>query len=305
MLETQESIQEGGKVNGPALIPRKSGESPLILYLQGKKKPRMPFGSAPLPEVEIALIQSWIDQLPEEEPRVALRNAEGALAVAEKQLAWARANLPAVEARIEADKAKFADPPNPQAESLGKTARQLERQSQLCKAEENVLKAQQKLSEALSLPETRRRKGTRQEDQRGAQGSGSRSSRLDATSERLHASGRPVSQNQQRPPPGSCALDDGSKQSVDRARGDQSHLAASFRKTPGSDGDQLRSEWEASESSGAARLAGQRVHGKELEHEGDSSRDGNQQYVPHAVFSNGPGASQPRYRFRKRVSCGA
>jgi Protein of unknown function (DUF1553)/Protein of unknown function (DUF1549)/Planctomycete cytochrome C len=154
VLETQESIQEGGKVNGPALIPRKSGESPLILYLQGKKKPRMPFGSAPLPEVEIALIQSWIDQLPEEEPRVALRNAEGALAVAEKQLAWARANLPAVEARIEADKAKFADPPNPQAESLGKTARQLERQSQLCKAEENVLKAQQKLSEGLGLPET-------------------------------------------------------------------------------------------------------------------------------------------------------
>jgi mono/diheme cytochrome c family protein len=153
VLETPESIQEGGKVNGPALIPRKSGESPLILYLQGKKKPRMPFGSAPLPEAEIALIQNWIDQLPEEEPRVALRKAEGALAVAEKQLAWARANLPAVEARIEADKAKFADPPNPQAESLGKAARQLERQSQLFRAEENVLKAQQKLSEALSLPE--------------------------------------------------------------------------------------------------------------------------------------------------------
>jgi mono/diheme cytochrome c family protein len=154
VLETQESIQEGGKINGPALIPRKSSESPLILYLQGKKKPRMPFGSAPLPEVEIVLIQNWIDQLPEEEPRVGLRNAEGALAVADKHLAWARANLPAVEARIEAEKAKFADPPNPRAENLAKEARQLERQSQLCKAEENVLKAQQKLSEALSLAAT-------------------------------------------------------------------------------------------------------------------------------------------------------
>src|SRR5262245_40041932 len=136
VLETQESIQEGGSVNGPALIPRKSGESPLILYLQGKKKPRMPFGSAPLPEVEIALIRNWIDQLPEEEPLVALRNAEGALRVAETHVAWARPNLPAVEARMEADRARFSDQPDQAAATLARTARQLERRAQFFKAEE-------------------------------------------------------------------------------------------------------------------------------------------------------------------------
>ena len=160
-----ESIREGGKLNGPAVIPRKS-ESPLILYLQGKKKPRMPFGSAPLPDAQIALIQKWIDQLPEEEPQVALRKAEAALALAEKQLASREATLPALEARIAADKAKFADPPDPQADSLAKAARQAERQYQLLKAEENLLKAQQKLTEVLSLPKPADEKAEKERDRK-------------------------------------------------------------------------------------------------------------------------------------------
>ena len=69
------------------MIPKRGSESPLILYLQGKKKPQMPFGSAPLPEAQIALLQKWIDQLPEEEPAVALRKAEAAVTLSEKQLA--------------------------------------------------------------------------------------------------------------------------------------------------------------------------------------------------------------------------
>ncbi|MCI0420628.1 MAG: DUF1553 domain-containing protein, partial [Acidobacteria bacterium] len=166
VLETLDSIQEGGKLNGAAVIPRRGAESPLILYLRGQKKPRMPFGSAPLPAAEIALIQKWIDQLPEEEPDVALRNAEGAFTLAEKQLASAQAHLPAVQARIEADKAKLSDPPNPQAESLAKTARQAERQYQLVKAEENLLKAQQKLTEVLALPKPADEKAEKERDRR-------------------------------------------------------------------------------------------------------------------------------------------
>ncbi|MCI0620841.1 MAG: DUF1553 domain-containing protein [Acidobacteria bacterium] len=166
VLETLESIEEGGRLNGAAVIPRRSSESPVTLYLQGKKKPRMPFGSAPLPAAEIALIQKWIDQLPEEEPAVALRKAEAAAVLSEKQLASARAYLPAVEARIEADKSKLSDPPNPKAESLAKVALQAERQYQLVKAQENLFKAQQKLTEVLSLPKPANEKAEKDRDRR-------------------------------------------------------------------------------------------------------------------------------------------
>jgi mono/diheme cytochrome c family protein len=167
-LDSIESIREGGKVNGPAVIPRKGQESPLLLYLQGKKKPRMPFGSAPLPDSQIALIQNWIEQLPEERPQVALRKAEGASALAEKQLASARAALPALEARIAAENAKYAEPPDPQAEQLAKAARQAERHFQLLKAEENLLKAQQKLAEALSASNPSDEKAEKERDKKVA-----------------------------------------------------------------------------------------------------------------------------------------
>jgi len=165
-LETLESAQEGGRLNGPAVIPRRGSESPLVLYLQGKKKPQMPFGSAPLPEAQIALIQKWIDQLPEDEPAVALRKAEIAVALAERQLASARAYLPAVEARIAADRARLADPPDAQAATMAKTALQAERQYQLVKAEEGLFKAQQKLTEVLSQPKAANEKAEKERDRK-------------------------------------------------------------------------------------------------------------------------------------------
>ncbi len=149
VLETIESIRQGGNTNGPAAIPRKSSESPLIQYLRGEKTPRMPFGGRPLPEQQIALIAQWIDQLPEEEPQLALQKAEEAVALAQKELAAAEAYLPALEARIAADKAKYAEPPDPKAESLAQAARRVERQANLLRAEADLLRAQQKLAEAL------------------------------------------------------------------------------------------------------------------------------------------------------------
>src|SRR2546422_11412761 len=48
VLETMESVLQGGEKSGPAAIAGKSKESLLILHLRGKGKPRMPMLKAPL-----------------------------------------------------------------------------------------------------------------------------------------------------------------------------------------------------------------------------------------------------------------
>ena len=149
-LETEETVLQGGVLNGPAAIPRRSKESPLIQRLRGEKKPRMPLGGPALPEDDIRKIVRWIDQLPEDKPQVALRKAESGVLLSEKGLAASRANLAAVEARVAAEEAKYADPPGPKADELAKAARKAERQAYLLQAEEEVLSAQQKLGEALN-----------------------------------------------------------------------------------------------------------------------------------------------------------
>jgi len=151
-LETVESVLAGGIRNGPAAIPRNPDESPLLLYLRGEKKPPMPLNGEPLKEEQMVLIGNWINQLPEEAPAVALQKAEVGVVLAGKELAWAQANLPALEARIAADDAKFRPSPDVNAETLAEKARKTERQAHLLKAEANLIRAQQKLSAALSGP---------------------------------------------------------------------------------------------------------------------------------------------------------
>ena len=167
-LDSLPSVLEGGKTNGSAVLPRNSDQSPLVMYIQGKKKPRMPFGSGPLAEADIALIQKWIDQMLEEDPRLALQKAEAVATLAEKQLASARANIPAVEARIAAEKAKLAEPADSQAEALAKKAQEAERQFQLLRAEENLWKAQQKLTEVLSAAKPSDDKSDKERDKKVA-----------------------------------------------------------------------------------------------------------------------------------------
>jgi len=53
-------LMKGG-AHGPVIIPGKSGESRLVMMLEGKVQPRMPFGGDPLPAAEIATIKAWID----------------------------------------------------------------------------------------------------------------------------------------------------------------------------------------------------------------------------------------------------
>ena len=69
-------------------------------------------------------------------------------------------------ARIAAERARLSDPPDPQAETLAKTALQTERQYHLVKAEEGLCKAQQKLTEVLSLPKAADEKAEKERDRK-------------------------------------------------------------------------------------------------------------------------------------------
>lgn len=60
VMEKFDLLMKGG-AHGPAIIPGKSGESRLILMLEGKIQPRMPFGGNPLAAADIETIKAWID----------------------------------------------------------------------------------------------------------------------------------------------------------------------------------------------------------------------------------------------------
>ena len=145
-------LLEGGAKDGPGIIPGKSGISSIIRRLRGDKQPRMPAEAPPLPQAVIDRIARWIDSLQPEDPRLALRQAQETLELAEKKLAWNRENLPALEARLAADRALYADPPDPKQEEYAEAARRAERSATLLKAEMTLLEAQQKLADALRAP---------------------------------------------------------------------------------------------------------------------------------------------------------
>ena len=61
VLETTDSLLEGGALDGPAVIAGNSAESPLMLRLRGERQPAMPLGGDALSAGEIDLIARWID----------------------------------------------------------------------------------------------------------------------------------------------------------------------------------------------------------------------------------------------------
>ena len=63
VMETVEALLKGGEKDGPSVIPGKSAESSLLLYLKGERQPQMPIGGDPLPAEQIDLIARWVDQL--------------------------------------------------------------------------------------------------------------------------------------------------------------------------------------------------------------------------------------------------
>jgi hypothetical protein len=60
ILEAYDTLLKGG-AHGPVIVPGKSGESRLVLMLEGAIQPRMPFGGDALPASDIAAIKAWID----------------------------------------------------------------------------------------------------------------------------------------------------------------------------------------------------------------------------------------------------
>ena len=61
VLETTDSLLEGGALDGPAVIAGNSARSPLMLRLRGERQPAMPLGGDALSAGEIDLIARWID----------------------------------------------------------------------------------------------------------------------------------------------------------------------------------------------------------------------------------------------------
>ena len=59
-LTTRESALKGG-AHGPAIVPGKAAESPILKRLRGEMEPSMPVGGK-LSDAEIATIGAWIDQ---------------------------------------------------------------------------------------------------------------------------------------------------------------------------------------------------------------------------------------------------
>ncbi|HMD83087.1 MAG TPA: LpqB family beta-propeller domain-containing protein [Terriglobia bacterium] len=60
VMESYDTLMKGG-VHGPAIIPGKTDQSRMILMLEGKVQPRMPFGADPLPAADIATLNAWVE----------------------------------------------------------------------------------------------------------------------------------------------------------------------------------------------------------------------------------------------------
>ena len=60
VMESYDALIKGG-VHGQPIVPGKADESRIILMLEGKLQPRMPFGNDPLPAADIAIVKAWIN----------------------------------------------------------------------------------------------------------------------------------------------------------------------------------------------------------------------------------------------------
>jgi hypothetical protein len=151
-LAGEKEVLAGGAKNGPAAIAGNSTESPLIQYLRGEKQPRMPFNGPPLAEEQIAAIARWIDRLPRKDPAVLLREAEEQIPIAERHVETQKAALASLEARVTAERAKYGKAAGVDPETLADAARMADQQANLVKCQENVIRAQLKLTRLLEDP---------------------------------------------------------------------------------------------------------------------------------------------------------
>ena len=59
-MESYDALIKGG-AHGAVIIPGKADQSRMILMLEGKVTPRMPFGADPLPAADIATLRAWVE----------------------------------------------------------------------------------------------------------------------------------------------------------------------------------------------------------------------------------------------------
>ena len=59
VLESYDGLMKGG-AHGAVIVPGKADQSRMILMLEGKVQPRMPFGGDPLPAADIATLNAWV-----------------------------------------------------------------------------------------------------------------------------------------------------------------------------------------------------------------------------------------------------
>ncbi len=145
ILTSQAGALQGGYKYGPAIIPGRSAESPLMRYISGDLSPRMPIEGGAVGSAEAAKLSKWIDEIVEE-PAVSLRRAEERLAVANLHLESVKLFLPALEARVAADREKYLRPNEKEKlEKLTESAQKAEQKYVAAFASEATVEAQQLL----------------------------------------------------------------------------------------------------------------------------------------------------------------
>jgi len=60
VMESYDALMKGG-AHGAVIAPGKADQSRMILMLEGKVQPRMPFGADPLPVADIATLKAWVE----------------------------------------------------------------------------------------------------------------------------------------------------------------------------------------------------------------------------------------------------
>jgi hypothetical protein len=60
VMENYDALMKGG-AHGAVIVPGHADQSRMILMLEGKVQPRMPFGADPLPAADIATLKAWVE----------------------------------------------------------------------------------------------------------------------------------------------------------------------------------------------------------------------------------------------------
>ncbi len=91
-LDSRQAALAGGSSYGPAIVPGKSAESPLILFMAHLESGmEMPPDEEMLPEQTLAVLRAWIDQARSGRRKASSGTAEGVVALGNQELIFKKA----------------------------------------------------------------------------------------------------------------------------------------------------------------------------------------------------------------------